>query len=62
MNTIKNIDVETDYAFLVKISKRKLEELGALEEYIQKRGGDNFCEDGYDYITILQAKLIGIIK
>lgn len=60
--TIKNIDIETDYSFLLSVSKSKLKELGVLDEYIEKRGGDRFDEDGYDHITILQAKLIGLIK
>lgn len=62
MSTIKNINIETDYSFLLQISKTKLQELGVLDEYMNKRGGDKFDADGYDYITILQAKLIGLIK
>lgn len=61
-NTIKNIEFETDYSFLLRVSKSKLKELGVLDEYIGHRGGDKFDEDGYDYITILQAKSIGLIK
>lgn len=61
-NTIKDINIEADYSFLLQVSKSKLDELGLLEEYIAQRAGDKFNEDGYDYITILQAKLIGLIK
>lgn len=33
MNNIKNIDVETDYSFLLSVSKAKLEELaGGLQK------------------------------
>lgn len=60
--SIKDIDIELDYSFLLRVSKLKLKDLGVLEEYIVSRGGDKFDEDGYDHITILQAKLIGLIK
>ncbi len=62
MKTIKDIDIECDYSFLLQVSKSKLKELGVLDEYINHRGGDKFNEDGYDYITIFQAKRIGLIK
>lgn len=62
MSKIKNIDFETDYSFLVQVSKKKLKELGLLDEYLQKRGSDNFDADGHDHILIYQAKLIGLIK
>lgn len=61
-NKIKDIDIETDYSFLLQVSKSKLKEWGVLEEYICRRGGDKFNTDGYDFITIFQAKLIGLIK
>lgn len=61
-NAIKDINIEADYSFLLQVSKSKLDELGLLEEYIAHRTGNRFNEDGYDYITILQAKLIGLIK
>lgn len=61
-NTIKDINIEADYSFLLQVSKSKLSDLGLLEEYIDHRAGNKFNEDGYDYITILQAKLIGLIK
>lgn len=60
--TIKTIDFETDYSFLLSVSKSKLMELGVLDEYINHRGADKFDEDGYDHITIFQAKIIGLIK
>lgn len=62
MPTINNIDFDCDYSVLVSISRRRLEELGVLDEYINLRGKDSFDSDGYDFITIFQAKLIGIIK
>lgn len=62
MEQIKHIDFETDYSFLLRISKIRLQELQVLEEYLYKRGGDKFDDDGYDYITIFQARLIGIIN
>lgn len=62
ISTLKSIDIETDYSFLLQVSKTKLEKLGVLDEYIDKRGGNKFDSDGYDYITILQAKIIGLIK
>jgi len=62
MATINNIDFECDYSVLVSISRSRLEELGILDEYINLRGRDPFDSDGYDFITIFQAKLIGIIK
>lgn len=34
MKTIKNIDIETDYSFLLSVSKSKLKELGVLDEYV----------------------------
>lgn len=60
--TIKDIDIECDYSFLLQVSKARLKELGVLEEYINRRGGYKFDDDGYDHITILQAKLLGLIK
>lgn len=62
MNSIKNIDIEADYSFLLSVSKSRLKELGVLDEYLTHRGGDKFDADGYDHITILQAKSIGLIK
>lgn len=62
MSKIQNIDFDVDYSFMVQVSKKKLEELGVLDEYLQKRGSDNFDEEGYDHILIYQAKLIGLIK
>ncbi|WP_312139473.1 hypothetical protein [Sphingobacterium sp.] len=61
-NTIKDINIEADYNFLLQVSKAKLDELGLLQVYMDHRGGNKFNEDGYDYITILQAKLIGLVK
>lgn len=61
-NNIKNIDFDTDYSFLIRVSKKRLEELGVLEEYLQHRGSDVFDEDDHDHILIYQAKLIGLIK
>lgn len=60
--SIRDIDFDTDYSFLLSVSKSKLKELGVLNEYIDHRGGDKFDEYGYDHITILQAKRIGLIK
>lgn len=61
-NNIQNIDFDTDYSFLLQVSKKRLEELGVLDEYLQHRGSDVFDEDAYDHILIYQAKLIGLIK
>jgi len=60
--TISDTDFETDYSFLLSVSKSKLKELGVLDEYLIHRGGDKFDEDGFDHITIFQAKIIGLIK
>ena len=62
MSKIQNIDFDVDYSFMVQVSKKKLKELGVLDEYLQKRGSDTFDADGYDHILIYQAKLIGLIK
>lgn len=48
MKNIQNIDFDVDYSFMVQVSKKKLEELGVLDEYLQKRGSNNFDEDSYD--------------
>ncbi len=44
------------------VSKNALEDSGVLNEYLKIRGKNVFADDDYDYITIFQAKLIGLIK
>ncbi len=60
--TIKEIDFSCDTGVLVKVSKKRLEELGVLEEYIQRRGRNVFEDKEYDYLQIIQAELLGIIN
>lgn len=59
---IKEQDFSCSYGIMVRVSKNTLEEAGVLEAYIKLRGRNVFTDDFYDYITILQAKSIGLIK
>lgn len=62
---IKEQDFDCSYGILVRVSKNALEKAGVLEAYIKLRGNvftDEEYGDSYDYITILQAKSIGLIK
>lgn len=59
---IKEQDFDCSYGIMVRVSKSALEEAGVLEAYIKLRGRNVFSDDSYDYITILQAKSIGLIK
>lgn len=59
---IADINFSTDFGIMVEVSRKTLEKYGVLEEYIQHRGGDKFNSEGYDYLCILQAKCIGLIK
>jgi hypothetical protein len=55
---------KTDFSIkgiLILVDKEYLETNGVLDEYIAQRGGDKFIE-GKDYISLFQAKLIGLIK
>lgn len=61
-NKLKEQDFSCSYGILVRVSKNTLEEAGVLEAYIKLRGRNVFTDDSYDYITILQAKSIGLIK
>lgn len=65
-NKLKQQDFSCSYGIMVRVSKSVLEEVGVLEAYIKLRGRNVFTDeeygDSYDYITILQAKLIGLIK
>lgn len=59
---LENTDFNTFTGVMVQVSKLELEKLGVLEEYLQHRNGDRFDDDGYDYLYLLQAQLIGLIK
>lgn len=62
--TAKKTLAKTDFdniGILILVDKQYLELNGVLDEYIQQRGSDKFIE-GKDYISLYQAKLIGLIK
>ncbi|NUO01746.1 MAG: hypothetical protein HUU01_14160 [Saprospiraceae bacterium] len=49
-----------DYRVLVCVSRQALEDAGMLQEYLQKRE-DCFNDEGYDHISLLQAKMLGLL-
>ena len=52
--------LQTDYRVLVQIHRGALADANMLEEYLQQRG-DRFDDEGNDYITLLQAKMLGLL-
>jgi len=61
-NKIMDVDFDMNKAALVQINKKYLEKEGILEDYYSLRGNVEFDEDGFDYIYIHQARLLGIIQ
>jgi len=60
--TVPNKDaLQIDFRVLVSVHRDALADANMLEEYLAKRGKELFDEDGYDHITLLQAKLLGLL-
>lgn len=66
---MNQIDIECDFHFILKVNLKRLKELGVLNGYLKQRGitkYDNFTDeqlkDEYDYVSIFQAKRLGLIN